>query len=75
MNLLTKIQNKTPEEKRKIIWTTIITVTVILGLLWLLTSRVKQGLPKDTTLWDTIAKGVKNAGTNIKNHNTTQDGQ
>ncbi|MBI3232192.1 MAG: hypothetical protein HYZ51_03890 [Candidatus Doudnabacteria bacterium] len=60
MSLLEKIRNKPYEEKIRLIWAICAVTALILAIVWILTSRIKQDLPKDTSLFQTIGSGVKN---------------
>ena len=60
MGLLNKIRNKSHAEKVRIIWITCGCAAAVLIIIWILTSRLRQDLPKDTSLFKTISRGVKN---------------
>ncbi len=60
MEWLEKIRNKSHNEKVRLIWIICAGLVVILVVLWILTSRLKQDLPKDTSLFRTIDRGIKN---------------
>jgi len=66
MNWIEKIRSKPQEQKIRLIWITIIVAAVVLLVLWIILSRFSRSLPKDTTLFDTFGKGVKDLQDNYK---------
>lgn len=66
MSWIENIQKKQPEEKRKIILIIVTITTLILGILWIFTSRIGIRVTRDTTLFKTVQEGVKNAKDNFK---------
>ncbi len=66
MNWIEKIRQKPQEQKIRLIWITIIVAAVVLLALWIILSRYSRSLPKDTTLFDTLGKGVKDLQDNYK---------
>lgn len=66
MAWLEKIQNKSKEEKVRLIWICVLVGAVLLILLWLLTWGYKKSAPIDTTLFETISTSFEKAKTNFK---------
>jgi predicted permease len=60
MSWIQNLQNKSREQKIRIIWVTVILIAVILIVLWIFTSRIPEKLPKDASIFQTFGKGVKN---------------
>lgn len=60
MSWLEKIRNKPQAEKIRLIWIACAIAAALLIIIWILTSRLKRDLPKDTSLFQTISKAVKN---------------
>ena len=60
MSWLARIQNKPREEKIRLIWIIIIAVAVVLIVLWALTSKIPDKLPKDASIFRTFGNGVSN---------------
>ena len=59
MSFIENLQNKPRAEKVRIIWVTVIVVALVLGVVWVFTSRIGQSIPKDTTLFKTFGAGLK----------------
>ena len=59
MSWLTKIQNKSREQKIRIIWIAAIAGAVLLIVLWIFTSKIGETLPKDTSLFKEMGRGFK----------------
>jgi predicted permease len=66
MNFIEKIRNKPHAEKIRIIWIVVIIAVVLLIILWALTSRIAKNNPKDTTLFQTIGRGIKDIKENYR---------
>jgi len=66
MNIIEKLRQKPQAEKIRIIWTVIIISVILLIILWTLTSKIGKSGPKDTTLFQTFFRGVKDVGNNYK---------
>lgn len=66
MSWIEKIRQKPQKEKIRIIWATILAAVVLLIALWVITGRISKNTPKDTTLFETIGKGVKDIRDNYK---------
>ena len=66
MAWIEKIRSKSQEEKVRIIWVMVIVAAVILVLLWIITARFSRTLPKDTTLFDTLSKGIQDVKNNYR---------
>jgi predicted permease len=59
MSLINTIRNKPQNEKIRLIWIIIIIVIVLLILLWIATSKIFEDRPKDTTLFQTLGRGLR----------------
>lgn len=66
MNWIEKIRQKPQEQKIRLIWFTVIASGIILIVLWIILARFDRSLPKDTTLLDTIGKGIQDIKNNYK---------
>lgn len=66
MRILEKIRNKSHTEKVRIIWIVAVVIALLLIILWLLTSLSAKNIPKDTTLFQTIGRGIKDIKENYK---------
>jgi hypothetical protein len=66
MSLIDKIRTKSSEEKMRIIWIAIGVTLALLVLLWIATSKISSSTPKDTTLFKTIGRGLKDIRENYK---------
>jgi predicted permease len=60
MSLIENIRQKPQKEKIKLIWIICLTATVILFILWVVTSRIGKDMPKDTSIFKLIKKSVTN---------------
>lgn len=59
MQWLENLRKKSQQEKIRLIWIVAIVAAVILIVLWILTSRIAQSLPKDTSLFQSIKQEFK----------------
>ncbi|MCX6797393.1 MAG: hypothetical protein NTX98_02865 [Candidatus Doudnabacteria bacterium] len=66
MDWLKNLQKKTHAEKVKIIWLTAIVAFVFLVIIWILTSNMSRYKQKDTTLFQTISRGLKDMKNNFR---------
>ncbi len=66
MGWLKNLQKKTHAEKVKIIWLTVIVAFVFLVIIWILTSNMSRYKQKDTTLFQTIGRGLKDMKNNFR---------
>lgn len=66
MNWIDKIRQKPQEQKVRLIWITVIVAAVVLLILWIILDRYSRSLPKDTTLFDTIGKGIQDLKNSYK---------
>ncbi len=66
MSWLENIRNKPHHEKIRLIWIFAIITGVLLILLWIATTRINKNLPKDTSLFNTISRGVSDLRNNYK---------
>lgn len=64
MSLLEKIRKKPQDEKVRLIWIIAGICGILLLALWGLTSKVSRKLPKDTTLFQAIERGIKDVKDN-----------
>ena len=71
MSWIEKIQNKPREQKIKFILVAVIITAILLIIIWIITLRFNKHVAKDTTLFDTIGKGVQDVKNNFKNNTTT----
>ena len=60
MSFLEKIRAKSQAEKVRLIWIICGSIAVLLIIIWIFTSRLRQDLPKDTSLFKTIRRSIKN---------------
>lgn len=66
MSWLENIRNKPQHVKLRIIWIVIAATTVLLIILWWLTSKITSDMPKDTTLFQTIGRGIRDVRDNFR---------
>ena len=66
MSLLESIRNKTSEQKMRIIWIVVAIAATILILLWILTSKIYSDSSADTSIFQTIGKGIKDVQSSFK---------
>lgn len=66
MSLIEKIQKLPPERKIKIIWVVAIVVAALMIVLWILAAKFQKNVPADTTLFQTIGRGVNDLKNNWK---------
>lgn len=66
MSWMEKLQKKSHSEKIKIIWLTVITVFIFLVIIWIFTSNISHYKQKDTTLFETFSRSLKDLGNNFK---------
>jgi len=60
MSWIENIRNKSHAQKVRLIWIICGIVVVIMVVVWVFTSKMRQDLPKDTSLFQTISRGIKN---------------
>ncbi len=66
---LKDIQNKSPEEKKRLIAIILLITSLFLVGLWIVTSKLKHTLNKDDTIIETFKTGIQDTKTNFKNPN------
>lgn len=66
MDFLKKIQNKPQEQKLRLIWIVAISIAVLLIIVWVISYRFEKSVPKDTTLFQTLGKGIQDVRDNYK---------
>ena len=66
MGWIENIQKKPQAEKIRIIWTVTILAVIFLIIIWVFTAKLTKNTPKDTTLFQTISKGIKDFKSNFK---------
>lgn len=66
---LKDIQNKSPEEKKRLIAIILFITSLFLIGLWIATSKLKHKLDKDDTIIKTFKTGVEDTKNNFKNPN------
>lgn len=66
MSWIEKVRNKPQEEKIHLIWITVVLAAVILLALWIVLAHFSKDLPKDTSLFKTVGKGIKDVRNNYK---------
>jgi phosphate/sulfate permease len=66
MSILNNLQKKTPAQKFRIIWTTAIVVVALLIGAWIISARYSKNISKDTSLFQTLGKGIKDVQDNYK---------
>lgn len=64
MSFIKNLQNKPQAEKMRIIWMTTAAVVVVLISIWIISARYYKNVPEDTTLFQSIGKGVKDVKDN-----------
>jgi len=64
MSFVEKLRKQPRDKKIRIIWICAAVVVVILAVLWVITWHYRKEVPADTTLFDTISRGVHDFGTN-----------
>lgn len=65
MTWMEKLQAKPRAAKIKIIWGVCISVAVLLIVVWVVGERYRKKVAPDTTLFQTIGRGVKDVGNNF----------
>ncbi len=68
MSLIESLQKKSPEQKMRIIWATVIVAFILLMVLWILTTRIGKKMPTDTTMFKAIGQGVEDVKNNYQNN-------
>jgi heme/copper-type cytochrome/quinol oxidase subunit 2 len=66
MSWLENLQKKSHAEKVRIIWLMVAIVSIFLVVVWIFTSNISRYKQKDTTLFQTIGRGVKDFGNNFR---------
>ena len=66
MNWIEKIRQKPRAEKLRIIWTVVIVAALLLIVVWVLSARYYKGVPKDTSLFQTIGQGFHDVKEKLK---------
>ena len=66
MGIIQHVQKKSREEKIRIIWIISIVCLAALVALWVITSKLRGHLPKDTSLFQTVNRGIKDLKDNYK---------
>lgn len=66
MDLIERIRQKPHKEKIRIIWLGVSIALILLFALWITTSRISKRTPRDTTLFETIGRGIKDIKDNYK---------
>lgn len=64
MGLIDNIRNKPQEQKIRLIWIILGVVAVVMIVLWIITARFSKAPGRDTTLFDTIGKGIHDVKNN-----------
>jgi len=59
MNFIDNIRRKPQEEKIRIIWITVAIAATIMIMLWFISAKFSKQVGKDTTLFRTIGRGIK----------------
>jgi hypothetical protein len=59
MSFIAKLQNQPHDKKVRLIWITVIAVAILLAVVWILTSRIGEVVPKDTSLFKSFGQGLK----------------
>ncbi len=60
MSWLVKLQNKSKSEKIRLLWIALIGTLLVLVLLWIIIGNVRPSADKNTDLFKTIDKSIKN---------------
>jgi flagellar basal body-associated protein FliL len=58
MPIIENLRNKPRHKKIQVIWIAVAIMVVILLILWAATWHFRKEVPRDTTLFDTIGRGV-----------------
>ena len=66
MTFIDNIRNKPRAEKIKIIWAAAALTALLLIAVWIISYKYRKNLPKDTSLFRTIDKGIKDVKENYK---------
>jgi cytoskeletal protein RodZ len=66
MSLIDNIRKKTPAQKLKIIWTVVIVIVIVMVGIWIISARYYKNVAKDTTLFQSLGKGIKDVQDNYK---------
>jgi hypothetical protein len=66
MNWIEKIRNKPAKEKIGLIWGCVIVAAALLIILWVVTWHYKKTAPKDTSVFQTFSRGIKDVQNNFK---------
>ena len=67
MSWIENIRQKPHEQKVRIIWTVSLIVLVLLVILWVFTSRIGKRNNMDTSVFQTIGRGIHDVGEQYKN--------
>lgn len=59
MNLIEKIRQKPQKDKIKLIWLICISSAVVMLILWIITSKIGQSMPKDTGIFKLMKNSIK----------------
>lgn len=65
MNWIEKIQKKSQTEKLRLIWIFAAAVVVLMIGIWAISAKYGRHLKKDTTLFETFGRGIKDVRTNF----------
>lgn len=66
MSLIHKIRGKSQAQKIQIMIVVVILTAISLIALWVFTSKIGKATPKDTTLFRTLGRGLKDIKENFK---------
>lgn len=65
MPWIEKIRSKPQKEKIKIIWAVAIIITISMLVVWIISARMTKKVAGDTTLFQTIGRGIKDLKNNF----------
>ncbi len=66
MNWIEKIQKKSQTEKLRLIWTCAIVAVLLMIGVWMISNRYGKHIKKDTTLFETFGRGIRDVKTNFR---------
>ena len=66
MDLLKNLQQKTPAQKFRILWITVIVIVIVMVIVWVVSAQFYKNTETDTTLFQSIGKGIKDVRDNYK---------
>lgn len=65
--MIEKIRGLPREQKIRFIWTAAILTAILMAVLWIFTSRIGKITNRDTSLFDTVGKGIRDIKNDYNN--------